>query len=183
MCNDCQAYAHYLGRAKEILDENGGTDVLPVPPAYLKITGGVERLQCLRLSDRGILRWYAGCCKTPIANILPSPKSPYAGVVYTIMDHAADGQTREGALGAVYARVQARWGIGDLPKDAHPRASLQVILKAIRFVLSAFLNRLHTPSPFFDSTGKPIVRPYILTTAEREDLRKFCGPNPTNNNL
>src|SRR5713226_4481912 len=90
MCDDCQAYAHFLGRAKEILDDNGGTDVFPVTPSNLKITHGIENLKCLRLTDKGMIRWYAGCCKTPIANSMPSPRAPFAGVIHTIMNHAGD---------------------------------------------------------------------------------------------
>ncbi len=41
LCDDCQAYAYYLGRP-EILDANGGTDVIPVAPARL-VFGKIER--------------------------------------------------------------------------------------------------------------------------------------------
>src|SRR6218665_2143157 len=69
LCNDCQAYAVELGTAARTLDKNGGTEILPVYPADTKIVTGREQLRCLRLSDKGMYRWYADCCKTPIANV------------------------------------------------------------------------------------------------------------------
>ena len=180
MCDDCQAYAHFLGRAKEVLDDNGGTDVFPVTPSNLKITQGIENLKCLRLTDKGMIRWYAGCCKTPIANSMPSPRVPFAGVIHTIMNHAGDAKTRDDALGPVRARVQGKYGVGKLPQDAYQTAPLGVIFSTIRFLLIAWIKGQHTPSPFFDSnTGKPKVKPYVLTSTERENLRKFCGPKPS----
>ena len=179
MCDDCQAYAHFLGRAKEVLDDNGGTDVFPIPPANLTITHGFEFLKCLRLTDKGMIRWYAGCCKTPIANSMPSSKFPFAGVIHTIMNFADGTKTREEALGPVYARVQGKSGIGELPQDAYPTTPLKVIFSTIQFLFFAWIKRQYKPSPFFDSiSGKPKVDPYILTSIERENLRKFCGPKP-----
>jgi hypothetical protein len=180
MCDDCQAYAHFLGRAREVLDDNGGTDVFPVTPSNLKITHGIENLKCLRLTDKGMIRWYSGCCNTPIANSMPSFKVPFAGVIHTIMDHAGDTKTRDEALGPIRARIWGKYGIGKLPQDAYRTASLGIIFRTLRFLSFAWLKRQHTPSPFFDSdTGKPKVEPYILTSAERDDLRKLCGPKPT----
>ena len=83
MCNDCQAYAHYLGQAITVLDANGGTDVVPVAPANLEITQGIENLKCLRLTEKGMLRWYAGCCNTPIANSAAISKIPFAGLIHS----------------------------------------------------------------------------------------------------
>ena len=48
MCDDCQAYAHYLGQAKTVLDDNGGTEVVPVAPAHIEITQGIENLKSLQ---------------------------------------------------------------------------------------------------------------------------------------
>jgi hypothetical protein len=177
LCADCQAYAHFLGRAKDVLDENGGTDVFPVTPRHLKITSGIENLKCLRLTPKGLFRWYAGCCKTPIANTL-SPKMPFAGTVHSIMDHAADGMTREEALGPIDARVLGKSAIGKVPPGTSNSASVAVILRTIRFLLRARLKGEHTPSPFYDSSGAPKAKPYVLSEQEREGLRKFCGPKP-----
>src|SRR4051812_24670077 len=67
MCDDCQAYAHHLGRADDILDAYGGTDIFQLTPSQVVISSGRDRMRCVRLTDKGILRWYAGCCNTPMA--------------------------------------------------------------------------------------------------------------------
>jgi hypothetical protein len=179
MCDDCQAYVHYLGCAKEVLDKNGGTDVFPVVPANLKITQGIEQLKCLRLTENGMFRWYAGCCKTPIANSMRSYKIPFAGVIHLIMDHKSDGVNREEAIGPVRARFNAKFGIGNSSMDALI-PTLGLILNTVFFLLRGWIKGLHKPSPFFSAEGKPVVEPYILSALERENLRKFCGPNPVN---
>lgn len=78
LCDDCQAYAHFLGQAGKILDANGGTDISPFPPSHIQLTHGGENLRCMRLSPKGMDRWYAGCCNTPIGNTLQSKKTPVA---------------------------------------------------------------------------------------------------------
>src|SRR4051812_9540883 len=77
MCEDCQAFAHFLGRPKEILDANGGSDIVHLIPPKFSITQGKKQIRCLRLTEKGMYRWYAGCCKTPIANSMGTPKVPF----------------------------------------------------------------------------------------------------------
>src|SRR5262249_14193468 len=64
---NCQAFARFLERAA-VLDAAGGTDIFQMPPGRMKITAGMHAVRCLRLSNRGIYRWYADCCRTPIGN-------------------------------------------------------------------------------------------------------------------
>ena len=149
-------------------------------PSNLEITQGIENLKCLRLTGKGMLRWYASCCNTPIANTAPFSKVPFAGVVHTIMDFAGDGKTRDNSLGPVGMRVQGQYGIGILPEGTYQKTPLKLILHALRFIIAGWLKGRYKPSPFFNpKTGKPTVEPYILTASEREDLRKLCGPMPS----
>ena len=178
MCADCQAYAHYLGQAPLVLDENGGTDVLPIAPSNLKITQGAEHLKCMRLSEKGMLRWYAGCCNTPIANTTPIAKLPFAGVVQTIVS-LDDDHSRDEVLGPVGMRVQAKSGIGKIPEGSYQKGSLKLIFQTIGFLVTGLLKRQYAPSPFFNSqTGAPSVSPHVLTVEERQALGPLCGPNP-----
>src|SRR4051812_21826982 len=50
-CKDCQAYAHFLGKADEMLDEMGGSDVVATLPQHVTFTQGFEALTCMSLSD------------------------------------------------------------------------------------------------------------------------------------
>jgi hypothetical protein len=171
MCDDCQAYAHHLG-AGPILDANGGTDIFQLTPSQITITHGSEHLRLLRLTPKGLLRWYAGCCNTPIANTLTSPRMPFVGMPHTFMDHESAGRTRDEVLGPPVAWVHARWGKGELPDRAHPRFPIGLLVRTLRLLLGAWLAEKHRPSPFFDArTGAPVVDPTVLTAEQREALR------------
>jgi hypothetical protein len=172
MCDDCQAYAHYLGKADEILDANGGTEVFQVAPAQLTLTEGQEHLRCLRLTKKGLYRWYAGCCKTPFANTVGSAKMPFAGVFIRFFDFDHDANKQERVFGPIRARIQARFGTGTMPPDAHQRAPFGLIWRSIKLLYSGWRQGLHTPSPFFvHPSGEPVVDPYVLTPEERNSLR------------
>lgn len=177
LCDDCQAYAHQLGRAADVLDANGGTDIVPIAPAALQLTEGLEHLRCLRLVPDGMYRWYAGCCNTPIANSMPSPAMPFAGVLHSIFD-LPEAAARDAAFGPIRARVQGRFGIEPLLPGTSQTAPLGIIVRTIGFLLGGFVRRRHRPSPFFDASGKPVREAYVLTAAEREALRPLCGPKP-----
>ena len=45
-------------------------------PAHVKLGAGTDAMRCLRLSDKGVLRWYTDCCRTPIGNTAASPRFP-----------------------------------------------------------------------------------------------------------
>jgi hypothetical protein len=179
-CDDCQAFAHFLGQANSVLDEHGGSDIYQTYPSRLRITQGIEQLRCVRLTEKGLCRWYAGCCNTPIANTMNSAKMPFAGVVHSIMDHEGNHISRGQALGPVRAKIYGKCAVGKPPSDVHVGTPVGLLFKIVGFLLSGWLKKANTPSPFFDSTtGKPIVEANILSKEERDRLRKFCGPTPT----
>jgi hypothetical protein len=178
-CDDCQMYARFLG-TDGVLDEFGGTDVFQTTPAHVLITEGRCEIRCLRLSDRGLMRWYSGCCKVPLANTVASPRVPFVGIVHTFLDHASDGRTRDEAQGPPRAFIQGRFAPGGVPAHAHPRAPLSVILRSIRVLLLGWVRREHRPSPFFDAAAKtPISAPRVLTAEERAAITAPGRPRPT----
>lgn len=169
-CDDCQAYAHFLGRANDLLDKNGGTEILPVVPSSLKLNYGVENLRCLRLSPKGIFRWYAGCCNTPIANTASISWVPYNGVVHAIID-GGDAAARDELLGPIQARIFQKFGIGELPPEALEKIPFGLTMRRFGFMLKGLIGMRYRPSPFFDPrTGKPSRDPYVLELSEREAL-------------
>jgi len=84
-CKDCQAYAHFLG-TRGITDRSGGTEVVASLPKSVHFTAGLEKLACVSLSERGLLRWYASCCSTPIGNTPRSPGVPYVGIIHCCLE-------------------------------------------------------------------------------------------------
>lgn len=179
LCADCQAYAHYLGQTGDVLDQNGGTDIFPVTPRQFKFTKGQDQLRCLRLTEKGMIRWFTNCCRTPIANSMASSKFPFAGVVHTMLDHANPGRDRTELIGPIRARIFGKQGIGPLPRGTSPTAPIMFILKTVKHLLVAYVRGEQQPSPFFSAaTGLPTMKPYVLNHQERQSLRKFCGPHP-----
>ncbi|SDQ25873.1 DUF6151 family protein [Pseudoxanthomonas sp. CF125] len=79
-CKDCQAYARWLDRPG-VADAQGGTDMVAMNPAGVHITAGSEQIACMSLSGKGILRWYAACCRTPLGNTSRDGGIAYVGVV------------------------------------------------------------------------------------------------------
>ena len=157
-CDDCQSFAKYLGRADEILDAHGGTDIFQMSPARLEITEGGNRLACVRLTPNGILRWYTDCCKTPIGGTLPTRQVPFIGLIHSCMN--TEGKSRDETLGPVRAGVNGRYATGDRTEiNAHDRTPLSVRFRVSRKLLWWRLRGDHNRSPFFDDTGAPMVVP------------------------
>ncbi|HEY0134646.1 MAG TPA: DUF6151 family protein, partial [Nannocystis sp.] len=82
-CDDCQAFARFVDHPG-VMNEQGGTDIYQMAPGRLKITAGVDALRCVRLSEKGLYRWYCGECRTPIGNT--KPPVPFVGLIHSFMD-------------------------------------------------------------------------------------------------
>jgi hypothetical protein len=70
-CDNCQAYAHHLGRAG-IRDDRGGTDAFQTNASRLEIARGLDKLASLRVANqpmRPAIHWYAACCATPLFDV------------------------------------------------------------------------------------------------------------------
>src|SRR5512146_1569363 len=85
-CRDCQAFAHFLGRADEILDEHGGSEIVQMRTRNLTLSQGADRLACVRLTPNGPLRWYTSCCNTPIGNTALKPRISFVGLVAACLE-------------------------------------------------------------------------------------------------
>jgi hypothetical protein len=173
-CDDCQAFAHFLGRAGEILDVHGGTEVFQISQARFRITSGVDRLACMRLSPNGLLRWYASCCNTPIGNTLPAPGMPFIGLIHSFIEGPRGTASRDAALGPIRGRVHRRFAKGDpstLPRDGAPLPL--IVFRLMRLMLLWRLRGDHKRSPLFEpGTARPIVAPRVLAAEQREAIRR-----------
>ena len=161
-CNDCQAFADYLQGDCQILDANGGTDIFQMSPAHLRITRGLDRLACVRITPKGPLRWYADCCKTPIGNTPPTRQAPFVGLIHSCID--TESRTLDEMLGPVRLRVMGRYAKGDRETlDAHdgflPSQFAGILWKLLKWRVRGD----HERSPFFDAkTGDPIAMPNLI---------------------
>jgi hypothetical protein len=174
-CEDCQAFARFLERP-DVLDAAGGTDIFQMPPGRLKLTAGTDAVRCLRLSKRGIFRWYTNCCRTPIGNTA-GPRVPVIGVIHSFMDHEADCRSRNEVLGPPLCRIYERSALAPLPPTAPAPPSFGVFVRRTSKMLGWWARGLGRPTPFFDDrTNAPRSVPRVLTPGERASLGSGLRP-------
>lgn len=162
-CRDCQAFAHYLGAPNEILDPRGGSDIVQTQPKNLTFVQGAEQLACIRLTPKGLLRWYSRCCRTPIGNTLATPKLSFIGLLHSCL--AENAASVESSFGAVTAWVNTDGARGD------PKPPTQGLGRSVWWFLRtagrARVNGDYRQTPLFRlDTGAPVAVPHVLTPEE-----------------
>ena len=174
-CDDCQAFAHHLSRA-DLLDAHGGTDIVQVAPASLRLPQGQHNIAGLRLTPNGLFRWYAKCCNTPLGNTV-SPAIPFVGIVAQAFDHGE--QRPDEIFGKPIAAIRGEHAVGHAPPgSAGIKPSLMV--RTVLMVLGWRLRGQTWPHPYFArETRAPIYPVTVLSAAQREALRPLCGPGAT----
>jgi hypothetical protein len=171
-CDDCQAFLHHLGRA-DLLDEHGGTDIVQTAPASLTFHRGAERIVGMRLSPKGLYRWYASCCKTPLGNTL-GPAIPFVGIVAHAFE--APDTKPDDVFGKPLGGILGKYAIGK-PPEGSEKPNLRLIAHAVRLMLGWRLRGKTWPHPFFDRASRSPSRPVTtLSREERDALRPLCGP-------
>lgn len=166
-CRDCQAFARFLGRPELTLDRLGGTDIVATRPDFLRFTRGADQLRCMSLSEKGLLRWYTACCRTPIGNTPRDPKFPYVGIVHDCL--AGPDAARDAAFGPAKTVLNVGSASGTVKPS---RVSLLFgVLRIMRNVFTAKLGGGYRDNPFFAvSAGRPVAEPQVLTPDERAAL-------------
>jgi hypothetical protein len=150
------------------LDAQGGTDVIQTRPANVAFTQGREALACMRLTEKGLLRWYAACCNTPIGNTLPGFRVSFVGLVHSCLE--GSGGSLDASFGPVRAYVNTKSAKGEVRSS--PIGMMSVILRFIAMVARARIDGSYKRTPFFSAdTGAPIVTPKVLSRGERERLK------------
>jgi hypothetical protein len=166
-CRDCQAFARVLGQESETLDARGGSEIVQTLPKNVIFTEGADALACLRLTDKGMVRWYAGCCRTPIGNTLENYKISFIGLLHNCLESSEP--SLEGSFGPVRTYANPQGAIGD-PK---PRSTGMgaTIWWFVRTTLKARVNGDYRRTPFFKD-AMPIAVPRVISSAERADAMR-----------
>jgi hypothetical protein len=170
-CLDCQTYAHLLRRADQVLDPAGGTDVVATPAPNVAITAGREHLACVSLSPRGLLRWYAACCGTPLANTPRDWKLPYVGLVHTCLRQP---DSLESSFPQVDMRVNTKSAHGAVPRDTGFAGKLRFLRVAMRLA-GMRLSGAYKSTPLFSASGEPVAAPRVASREEVEAARRAAG--------
>ncbi|MEM9434446.1 MAG: DUF6151 family protein [Pseudomonadota bacterium] len=165
-CADCQAFARHLGQDGRIFDAQGGTEVFQTETGYLTLESGAENLALLKLRPKGLYRWFAACCNTPLMNTVGEPKIAFVGIL------AANLNTPSDQLGPVRFRYKTEQALGPV---SEPKGSIPgFVWRSLRLIIGARLSGRWTSSPLFDAeTGHSVVAPITLTEEDR--LRAYSS--------
>jgi hypothetical protein len=168
-CRDCQAFARFLG-TPGILDAQGGSDIFQITQSQLRFDSGQDKLACVRLSETGLLRFYASCCRTPIGNTIARARSPYVGVVQPIMD-PGEGRSLDQVLGPVRLYIQTKSATAPVQPDPATPSAWRGYALLIGVIIKGLLRGKHKPSALFGADGKPVVTPEVLAPEQHQSLR------------
>ncbi|MFT6991403.1 MAG: hypothetical protein ACJASL_003390 [Paraglaciecola sp.] len=119
---------------------------------------------CVRLSQKGIYRWYAKCCNTPIGNTLGG-KVPFIGVIHNFMNNKA---TRDKDLGVPLDTIHwqsAKFSLPEEQKVSFFKITTRVLAKLIIWKVKG----LNQPSDFFNQDGRAVTKPEVLNKPVKED--------------
>lgn len=166
-CRDCQAWARWLGRAEQILDRAGGSDIVACLPSGLRITQGEDAIACVSLSERGLFRWHTRCCNTAVANTPRDPHLSYLGLMGDFV--AGDEAALARAFGPPSLRIHT--ASATAPVKGSTLGACAALFAIMRRVIGARIGGGWRDTPLFDAaTGKPIRAPRVLTPVERRAL-------------
>lgn len=165
-CDDCQSYMHYLKRS-DLLDANGGTEIVPIYPSDIKILAGKEYLKCTRLIANGMYRFSVTCCNTPIGNT--DVKRSWVGVHRSVFSNQLDQ-----IFTNIRASILGKFGHGTLPPGVPQTFDFKGFKVVIPFMLKGKLLGRNRPSPFFEKES-PIITPHVLSKEERAETLKKAG--------
>jgi len=172
-CDDCQAYAHQLGRA-DLLDDKGGSDIVQVAPSALSFTKGQEHIVGLRLTPKGLFRWHTTCCNTPVGNTL-GPAVPFVGIPV----QSFEAPRPDNVFGPPMGAILGKYAVGEAPTGS-TGFNLSLMLRAIGRVIGWRIGGKTWPHPFFArETREPVYPLTVVSQERREALRALCGPHPT----
>jgi hypothetical protein len=166
-CRDCQAFAHFLGLPKGMLDSAGGTDIVAVRPEYVQFLRGGEKLACMSLSKNGTLRWYTSCCRTPVGNTPRNYRQPHVGLIHSCL--TSHGVSMDNSFGPVRMHINVK-SAKERPGESPVLGNAAATLRYLGAMAWSRLSGRYRVNPFFESNGRPRVEPHVLGPTERAAL-------------
>lgn len=155
-CPDCRANELYHKQP----DPTAGVDLFQLAPHGITLTQGADQLRLMRLGPKGLFRWYAGCCGTPVANTLAKPQLAFVGLRSDLFDDTA-------ALG----RIRAKSHVIKPGKPPQNQGMMRMVIGIFSRMTTARLSGLWRETPFFDAqSGAPVAPPEVLSKEARATL-------------
>lgn len=157
-CKDCRAFVEHLGKGTQVLDPWGGSEVYQLPINSVKFEEGANNVTCLRFGKKGLYRWYAKCCDTPIGNTLGA-SMPFIGLICSVYSR---DENKDAILGQVLGSVHVNSATSLLPSnEAEKKTPIWLFPLIIAKLLRWKLMGRATPNPLF-TNGKPNCQPEIV---------------------
>ncbi|MBR9912194.1 MAG: hypothetical protein GYB33_17775 [Gammaproteobacteria bacterium] len=157
-CDDCQAYVKKI-KCSDVLDDYGGTEVIPAYPKEVEIVQGLDQLKCYRLSEHGTYRWATSCCNSPILNTRPG--FPWAGILHTA--YTRRNPTALSVLGEIKCRIYGKYALPGAPFRISNTIGLRDMLVVMPFILKGKILGMGKESPFFGpDNSTPLCVPELL---------------------
>ncbi|WP_300031764.1 DUF6151 family protein [uncultured Roseobacter sp.] len=163
-CRDCRAFARHMGCADQ-LEPGGGSALVQVLPARIDITQGADSIACLRLSPKGLHRWYASCCNTPLANTVSTPRVPMAGMWRGLFDQTD-------VFGPVRTLGFTKHALKERGAPRRDKGLFAMLSGLIGRAVPAWISGDARRTPFFDEAGAPVTAPVVLDLKQRNTLYK-----------
>jgi len=156
-CSDCQKFAQYLNQESNVLDQFGGTQIYQTSQSQVTIEEGADQLRSMRLTPKGMLRWYSGCCNTAIGNSM-NASVPFFGIIHSFIN--VENKTEQFGPVRAYVQTKDATETPDYPFHSE-KYPIGITLRIARKMISWKLRGMHKPTVFFDSEGKPVSKPVI----------------------
>ena len=158
-CTDCQAFANRFDAGDRLFGDGAGTLLYQSRCARMRIESGVDELRCIHLTEEATLRWYAGCCDTPLFNSYKNGKIPY---VTTLVGNC-DAEARTRLLGEPIGHLF----VDDDPACTGPvrRLSMNTLMRRffVRMVKDIVSGDRRRSALFDPETLEPVSTPMRLT--------------------
>lgn len=126
-----------------------------------------QALACMSLTERGMLRWYASCCNTPIGNTQRDFRLPFVGLVHTRLEDPS--RTLDSVFGPVRMRLNTRHAKGRVKTMpvSMAKSKSKSMFRFMGSVLRARLDGSYKRSPFFaPDRGTPVAIPKVPSAGE-----------------
>ena len=159
-CADCRAFLKHTG-AVGCANDQGGAELVITLPGRIRFDAGESNLRVLRLSKKGPLRWYAGCCGTPMGNIVPRHVIRFASVPLSVFD-----EVERGALGPLRGSLNAKYA----PDGTSPPADFglrRFQWRVLTHHWAAALGLAPSGTPYLNADKSTIAPVEKLTDEER----------------
>jgi len=163
-CKDCQTAARHFGGQDDILGPAGGTEIWQTTPDRITLEQGAEHLAIMRLSPKGLYRWVARCCETPMLNTMSRVNLPFVGIVLRQAE-VTDEATRLGPSRCHAYTRDANPGPDSPAKDQGFALAAYHVLQRMAL---AWGSGRHRQNPLLRDGGEPIAPVNVLSLEARQ---------------